>query len=305
MGPPPRLLVLFPGALGDFVCFVPTLLALRARHGPGVRLVARPAHAALLDLPDLDVVSIDRREVADLFADGAPLAPATRALFGGRPATYSWTGAGHPAFARRLAAATGSTPRVVPFRDLRPGEHAADAFARSAGVAPAPVPAALFREDARALPPLPPPDAPLLVVHPGSGSPRKNWTGFAELVRAWRAAGGSALALRGPVEAETGAGAVPDAPALSGLALPAVVPVLRRASVFVGNDAGVTHLAAALGTPTVALFGDTDPAAWGPRGPRVRIAHGPAPCPRCSPGVLCTHRIPVARVRDCAVALLR
>jgi ADP-heptose:LPS heptosyltransferase len=41
--------------------------------------------------------------------------------------------------------------------------------------------------------------------------------------------------------------------------------------VYIGNDSGISHLAAAAGAPVVALFGPTDPAVWAPRGPRVRI----------------------------------
>jgi heptosyltransferase III len=48
---------------------------------------------------------------------------------------------------------------------------------------------------------------------------------------------------------------------------------LATARVFIGNDSGITHLAAAVGTPVVALFGPTDPAIWAPRGPNVRVIH--------------------------------
>ena len=48
---------------------------------------------------------------------------------------------------------------------------------------------------------------------------------------------------------------------------------LARASLYIGNDSGITHLAAAVGTPTLALFGPTDPAVWAPRGPNVRVAN--------------------------------
>jgi ADP-heptose:LPS heptosyltransferase len=41
--------------------------------------------------------------------------------------------------------------------------------------------------------------------------------------------------------------------------------------VFVGHDSGLTHLAAALGRPTVAIFGPTDPEIWGPRGKHVTV----------------------------------
>lgn len=46
---------------------------------------------------------------------------------------------------------------------------------------------------------------------------------------------------------------------------------LASATVYIGNDSGVTHLASAVGTPVVALFGPTDPAIWRPRGERVRV----------------------------------
>ena len=45
---------------------------------------------------------------------------------------------------------------------------------------------------------------------------------------------------------------------------------LAGARVYIGNDSGITHLAGAVGTPTVALFGPTDPEVWAPRGERVR-----------------------------------
>ena len=50
---------------------------------------------------------------------------------------------------------------------------------------------------------------------------------------------------------------------------------LAGARVYIGNDSGPTHLAAAVGTPVVALFGPSDPAVWAPRGPRVRVAAAP------------------------------
>jgi heptosyltransferase-3 len=44
---------------------------------------------------------------------------------------------------------------------------------------------------------------------------------------------------------------------------------------YLGNDAGITHLAALLGVPTLALFGPSDPVIWSPHGPAVRILHSP------------------------------
>ena len=46
---------------------------------------------------------------------------------------------------------------------------------------------------------------------------------------------------------------------------------LATAAVYVGNDSGISHLAAAVGTPVITLFGPTDPAIWAPRGVRVTV----------------------------------
>jgi len=48
-----------------------------------------------------------------------------------------------------------------------------------------------------------------------------------------------------------------------------------RAALFIGVDSGPTHLAAAAGTPTLALFGPTDPARFGPVGPRTTVLRAP------------------------------
>jgi ADP-heptose:LPS heptosyltransferase len=113
-----------------------------------------------------------------------------------------------------------------------------------------------------------------LAIHPGSGSPRKNWphARFAALARTlsrerpW-------LLVEGPADRD----AVAALGAASGDAvvareLPARVlgALLARAGLYVGNDSGVSHLAAAFGAPTLALFGPTDPAVWSPVGPRVK-----------------------------------
>jgi heptosyltransferase-2 len=51
---------------------------------------------------------------------------------------------------------------------------------------------------------------------------------------------------------------------------------LAQAHIFVGNDSGISHLAAAVGTPVVAWFGPTDPKVWAPRGPAVHVVSAPS-----------------------------
>jgi ADP-heptose:LPS heptosyltransferase len=56
--------------------------------------------------------------------------------------------------------------------------------------------------------------------------------------------------------------------------LPRLAAVMVEAALFLGNDSGLTHLAAGVGAPTIALFGPTDPIVWAPLGPRVLVIAG-------------------------------
>ena len=104
------------------------------------------------------------------------------------------------------------------------------------------------------------------VIHPFSGSPKKNWPleNFRELART--------LERTMPVRWCAGA----DDPPLEGAVriddLYELACWLARARLYIGNDSGITHLAAAVGTPVLALFGPaSDPAVWAPRGEHVRV----------------------------------
>jgi glycosyl transferase family 9 (putative heptosyltransferase) len=117
-----------------------------------------------------------------------------------------------------------------------------------------------------------------LALHPGSGSPRKNWPAerFRQLRDRLRPAD-PWLLVGGPADAATVAelrgarGCV----VADGLPVRVLGAVLGGAGLFVGNDSGVSHLAAAFGAPTVALFGPTDAAVWAPDGARVRVVQSP------------------------------
>ncbi|MFH0789970.1 MAG: glycosyltransferase family 9 protein [Pseudomonadota bacterium] len=75
-------------------------------------------------------------------------------------------------------------------------------------------------------------------------------------------------------------------PILKKSALPILAGVLSHCVGYLGNDSGVSHLAAALGVPTVNLFGPTDPAYWAPQGKDVTILTAGLPCAPCSPEVV-------------------
>jgi ADP-heptose:LPS heptosyltransferase len=128
-----------------------------------------------------------------------------------------------------------------------------------------------------------PEDGPILFF-PGAGWPTKRWplTRFVELARRIAEEGRAVELLFAPAErafaAEASgmnaAGKRIRARVCEGVEM---LELLRRAPAVVSNDSGAAHLAAALGVPTVALFGPTNPAFCGPLGPRARVLR--AACP--------------------------
>jgi ADP-heptose:LPS heptosyltransferase len=121
-----------------------------------------------------------------------------------------------------------------------------------------------------------------VAIHPFSGSKRKNWplAGYQELAR--RLSPKKVEWVVGPEEQLEGAHRFEK--------LDELAAWLGGAKLYIGNDSGITHLAAALGIPTLALFGPTDPAKWAPRGENVRVLHAPTMTELSVEGVLETAR---------------
>jgi heptosyltransferase-3 len=298
---PDSALVLFPGALGDYLCFLPTLDALRRTHGGRLCLVLQPAFLDLVRLTGTTTVSIQRREIADLFSSSSSLAPETVTLFAGFTHVYSWTGFGDAGFARRLAQVSGGEVGVHRFRGMRSGEHAVDYYARCVALQPAPLDASIIADD--------PPwftdfaarwrlaARHFMLLQPGSGAREKNWEGFGAVAQRWRQQRRDAVVvLRGPVEMERRTVPIDDAIVAEGLSLPQVVALLRRCRLYLGNDSGISHLAGVIGAHGVVVFGPTNPTVWAPRGGHLEILHAPERCTRCGSERFCTHRLAVDTV---------
>jgi hypothetical protein len=153
-------------------------------------------------------------------------------------------------------------------------------------------------------------DPTLLAIHPGSGDPRKNWPleGFLEVAeKVSRQGRATPFFVLGPVEGERnpqwgekikGRGF----PLLANLPLRLLSGILACCRFYLGNDSGVSHLAAALGLTTLVLFGPTDPSLWAPRGDRVAVISGSnrkkneAEKIRLETGQGCLDCLPVAEV---------
>lgn len=130
-------------------------------------------------------------------------------------------------------------------------------------------------------------DPRALVLHPGSGSLKKCWpiSNFIGLAATLRSKGKRPAFVLGPAEQ-----------ALAGVleeqnehkvnihkmdSLIQLTSLLKTAGGFVGNDSGVSHLAAFLGLPTVVVFGPSDPGVWRPTGRSVRIVSSDVDCHPC------------------------
>lgn len=242
-----RRLIIRPGGIGDTILSFPAIehlgaseIWVRSEIVPLAPVAARACSIASTGLDLLGIPGVDPPALLDRLRSFEQI--------------VSWYGTNRAEF-------RGETARLqLPFRffeALPPaatGIHAADFYlAQVGGAGPA-------------VPRLEMPDAMphgAAVLHPFSGSPRKNWPleRFEQL----------AEALRNEMPVEWAAGAnwvrCDD--------LRELARWIAGARLFVGNDSGITHLAAAVGAPTVALFGPTDPRVWAPRGSKVRVVAAP------------------------------
>jgi heptosyltransferase-2 len=276
----PRVLLVRAGALGDLLLLRPAIAALqRAGRTVGLMAPSGPA-AALVGTGEGDVVeSLPSESVrfAGLFADGRLDDAGAAERLRSYDVAVAYT---------RDAALARSLGRLVPAvlqQDPAPppnGGHAGEWLASclpAIGVSAASIAVPLLtpseEDQARAHTIAADLPSGFLAIHPGSGSAAKNWPAarFASLARA--CGGPRFLLVRGPADddATRELDTLPGARLARDLPLRVLAALLARAGAYVGNDSGVTHLAAAGGAPTIALFGPTDPALWAPLGPRTFV----------------------------------
>jgi heptosyltransferase III len=248
-----RRLVIRPGAIGDVVLSLPAIECLRAdflevwtpsRTAPLIRFADRVRTIASTGLDLLGVTDPPPRLIDDLRSFDA---------------IVSWYGANRPEF-RDSAAALGLPFTFFPALPAQgDGTHACDFYlnqvrtiAECASDGIPRIPCDSEREN-------------FAVIHPFSGSPRKNWP-----IEKFRRL---AARLERIMPVRWCAGH--DDPPLPGAVhiddLYDLACWIAKARLFVGNDSGITHLAAAVGTPVLAVFGPTDPAVWAPRGNHIRV----------------------------------
>lgn len=243
-----RRLIIRPGAIGDCILALPAMESLKAdytevwvasQNVPFIRFADRVRSIASTGL---DLVGIPGREPRD---------------FPQFDSIISWYGYRREEFRAAVAAHPFQFLPALPPKES--GLHAADFFLRQVGEPSQP---AIPRIEC------PPAAGDYVVIHPFSGSAKKNWPleRYREL----------ACRLNSPVRWCAG----PEEPLEDAVRFENLYDLavwLAGARLYIGNDSGITHLAAAVGTPVVALFGPSDPAIWGPRGERVSIVAAAKP----------------------------
>ncbi len=129
----------------------------------------------------------------------------------------------------------------------------------------------------------------VIIVHAGSGSKKKVWPldRFANLVRTLKEESGSKiLIVLGPAEGPEVQKAFEREGETrfvlaKGLSLLQLGSIMEGCWFFVGNDSGISHMAAALGLPTIVIFGPTDHRVWSPKGERTFVVRREVPCSPC------------------------
>lgn len=263
-----RRLLIRPGAIGDCIVALPAMERMKAGYTevwvpsqivPLIQFADRasrlPSAIDRLGLPGIDppVGLLDHLRGFD--------------------SIVSWYGSNQPLLRKNVE------DRGLPFQffpalpQVNNHTHIVDFLLTHAGAQPGAVPRIEVK----------PVENGSIVVHPFSGSPRKNWP-----MAKFRA-----LAERLPGRVEWCAAPHEQLPGAVKIEnLYELACWIAGARVYIGNDAGITHLAAAVGVPVVAIFGPTDPAVWAPRGKTVRVVAGDI------------ESLPIETVREAVMKLL-
>jgi ADP-heptose:LPS heptosyltransferase len=299
------VLVIHQGALGDFILALPAFETLRKAF-PHAKSVIM-GYPRILELVEKrfyaeKILSVDQKGMATFFVREGPLDLALTQFFktfdlivvfgrdGEGPVIRNlkrvcegrilqinsfppWNEKVHltdyllKQFAQYGLPASGSTPRLHLKESDR--EWAKD-FWQGRGVSPA--------ERSK-----------VIILHPGSGSRRKVWP----LDRFFNLAcflqdrlGSKILIVLGPAEGpevqKAFEGKGPNSFIVAkGLTLLQLASAMEGCRSFIGNDSGISHMAAALGLPTVVVFGPTDQDVWSPRGEKTFVIRRGIPCSPC------------------------
>jgi heptosyltransferase-3 len=304
------VVIVLPGALGDVLLAVPALRQLRAQHPQHqLMLCAKDSVARLLlECKVIDAwASIEGGAWADVYDPDASLTGELKNWLSCCDRAIAWIRDEKGTLAASLRKA-GARMTIVssPFAMGLKATHQSDRFCEIAEVSPASLvsfkPLPLCGEirslgDACLGDAGMPAGQSLVAVHPGSGSSQKSVgvTTMARMIAKIQGEGVIPIVIEGPADRQAVLNLLGEIPSpvtvLQALDLRTLAGVLSHVRLFVGHDSGVTHLAALLGVPTVAIFGPTDPARWAPSGKHVTVIKW---APSSVYDMMSFHELPIA-----------
>ncbi|MDH4099782.1 MAG: glycosyltransferase family 9 protein [Nitrospirota bacterium] len=280
-----RILIIRYGGLGDFILTLPLLAALREiSPGGHVTFMGKREFASLAEGVYIDAIeSVEKHGISTFFIKDGELDPGLSEFFASFDLILSFRTDHEGIFAANLRrVAKGRVVVSSPSPD-KTGVHASDFLLSALDQAdidwkqfPAPVPLLPFEAREK---------GDIIAIHPGSGSAAKCWSVDRYIELAGRVEGETKLRpvlIFGPAEEGIRHRVGWHFSAYDNREIHEVASFLKGCRAHVGNDSGITHLAAALGVPTLALFGPTDPAVWAPRGAHVKVLEGEADCAPCT-----------------------
>jgi heptosyltransferase-2 len=286
-----RILVIRGGAIGDFILTLPGLHALRTEHAG--------AHIEILGYPHIAVLaenrfyaqamrSIEYAPLSSFFATNSELAPELASYFASFELIISYLYDPDRIFESNLRRCHAQKIVFGPAK-LNQSQHAAKQLAgpvKELGIRVGNFAARLYPSSSDrgfASNFLGDSPRPTVVLHPGSGSEKKNWP-----IESWIELGDQLLKstrFGGRIVIVSGEADEKQTVKLESiwkdqrvrfarnLPLPHLAAILEHA-IFIGHDSGISHIAAAAGANCVLLFGATNPAIWAPLNDKLRLIRG-------------------------------
>ena len=290
------LLIIRPGAIGDTLLAFPILRTLKKQKQARITFVSNPAVLPLASAFELADVVFDYGALvwSELFSPSGIRSPLLLDILQQTNSVICWLRDADGIVEHNLRQAGITRIRIAPGRPAETSNmHIVEYLARTLGMM-------LTNDVLQTMPRTDDEGIQLLeqghptnissnsvrtvAIHPGSGSAAKCWPieHFASVITKLWQHHIPVLLLAGPADTERldtllALIGVPPASSLleimTDAPLLAVATRLKNCSAYLGNDSGITHLAAMLGVPTLALFGPSNPNVWRPVGTHVQVLY--------------------------------
>lgn len=279
-----RILVIRPGAIGDTLLTFPLLRAFKTRtRDIRITFVSNPAVLPLAQKFGLADAVFDygALEWSELFSQNGIRSAFMQGILRRTNRSICWLRDPDEIVQHNLSANGIVDVTIAPGRPTEPsGVHIVTYLAQTIGMT------LTKQERSQAFASGSADDAQEVAIHPGSGGAAKCWpiTHFAAIIKELWQQAIPVLLLAGLADTERLSALLklissPPTPSLLKIVvnypLVEVAEHLQHCKGYLGNDSGITHLAAMLGLPTVVLFGPSNPIVWRPVGPNVHVLHKP------------------------------